>query len=76
MISKSDLISKTGWNESLINESLERLSSYLLIEQKGENIRPLSIQEMFFNCQCKYDSSSPFIVKDGVISLKKDDGQG
>lgn len=74
MILKSDLIAKTGWNENFVDESLARLSSYLLIEQKGDEVRPLSIQEMIFNSQCKYDPNSPFIVKDGVISVKKMDG--
>ena len=66
------LIGKTGCSRDEIVSSLRRLESAGLIEHNGERYKILSVQEILFRCQARYDQNSPFVIEGGVIRIKKD----
>ncbi len=74
-VSADDISSKTGFDEETVSESLKRLESGNLIGYDGENVRLLSLQEMFLKCRINNVVNSPecpVIIENGVIKENPD----
>jgi hypothetical protein len=65
------IVGETGFPAADISASLTRLKSNLLIECRDGTYDVLSIPEMLFRCQCRYETDSPVIIEDGIIKIKK-----
>ncbi|MCU0629573.1 MAG: MarR family transcriptional regulator [Methanoregulaceae archaeon] len=65
------IVRETGLPAGDIHTSLTRLKVNLLIECRDGLYDVLSIPEMLFRCQCRYEKESPVIIENGVIKVKK-----
>jgi hypothetical protein len=65
------LAEKSGFDPSRIEESLERLERYCLIERSGGNVRMLNFGESLIRNQCRYEKDLPFTIENGVIKAKR-----
>jgi hypothetical protein len=63
-------LSACGYDPGLVEASLCRLEGALLIERKGDEVRPLSFQESILFCQLKNGKDSPLCLENGVIRVK------
>lgn len=68
---RAGLVEATGCTDEEIAASVKRLVRAMLVQENGETIRPLSLQEMLISNQCRYDESTPFIIENGVVRPKK-----
>ena len=64
-----------GYNRSLIEASLCRLEKSHLVERKGDSVRRLSFQESLLLCQLKNDETCPFVVENGIIRTRPEQGR-
>ncbi|MDD1660985.1 MAG: MarR family transcriptional regulator [Methanomicrobiales archaeon] len=64
-----------GYDPRLIEESVRRLERYYLVERSGDSLRILSFQESLLLCQAKNDETCPFVVENGVIRTRPDQGK-
>ena len=64
-----------GYDPRLIEESVRRLERYYLVERAGDSVRVLSFQESLLLCQAKNDETCPFVVENGVIRTRPDQGK-
>lgn len=69
------LAAKSGLDRQAVEASVKRLEKYLLVQQKGERIEPLSVNESLIRCQIRHDTLLPFTIENGVIKEKKRQGQ-
>jgi len=66
-----DEICKTsGLSSSVVQESLDRLRSNLLIICRGDLFRACSIEEYMITSQMKHDPCSNIIIENGVVKVK------
>jgi hypothetical protein len=65
------LVQETGLPAGDISASLLRLKSNFLIDCRDGCYDVISIPEMLFRCQCRYEKDIPVIIEDGVIKVKK-----
>jgi predicted transcriptional regulator len=59
-----------------IEASLKRLQEKMLIENRGDMIRLLSVHEMLIRCQLKYSQESRIYMENGVIKVREDGKDG
>jgi hypothetical protein len=64
-------LAAAGHDPALVEASLRRLEKSLLIERRGDAVRPLSFKEAILLCQAKNDDACPFVVENGVIRPRK-----
>ena len=64
-------LADAGYDPLLVEASLGRLEGALLIERKGDGIRPLSFQEAILLCQARNEEDSPLVFENGVIRVKR-----
>lgn len=64
---------RTGYNREIVEESLGRLRSNLLIDCRGEQYRACSIEEFLITNQMKHDPLSGITIENGVVKVKKAD---
>ncbi|KAF1078303.1 hypothetical protein MKMG_00797 [Methanogenium sp. MK-MG] len=63
----------TGTEESIAEESLERLQRYGLISRKNETCAVKSIQEILMTAELKRAmKDSPIYMEDGVIKVRQE----
>lgn len=60
----------TGYPETVVAASVERLVNYLLITHTNGTIRALGLQEMLTACQIRYSPDMPVVIENGVIKQK------
>jgi len=63
------LIDDMGGDAAAVEASVRRLVSYLLIEQRGDELRALSIQESILKCQLRHGGGTPLEIENGVIKI-------
>ncbi|MEN6611695.1 MAG: MarR family transcriptional regulator [Methanoregulaceae archaeon] len=68
----AEITEATGQDDPAIRASAKRLASGFLVEVTGDLIRALPIQESLLRCQCKYDTSLPYTIENGVVTMKKE----
>ena len=68
---EESLVRETGLPAGDVSASLTRLKSNLLIDCRDGNYDVVSIPEMLFRCQCRYEQGMPVVIEDGVIKVKK-----
>jgi hypothetical protein len=68
---EESIVRETGFSPGDIKESLNRLKSNLLIDCKGDSYDILSIPEMLFRCQCRYEKDTPLVIDNGIIKVRK-----
>jgi hypothetical protein len=66
-----DLVRSSGLDPSVIDESLQRLERYCLIEQNSGKVRVLTFGESLIHNQVRYEKDLPFTIENGVIREKK-----
>ena len=62
-----------GFDPAMVDESLSRLEGALLIERRGDAVRPLTFQEAILRCRLKNEKESPLVFKDGVVRVRKEE---
>ncbi|HOI58086.1 MULTISPECIES: MarR family transcriptional regulator [unclassified Methanoculleus] len=73
-VTVEDLAAATGFEQSAVTASLDRLERYLLVRRSDDEVRLLSIQESLIECQCRHTTEDlPFVIENGVIRAKKRD---
>ena len=65
------LVRETGLPAGDVSASLTRLKSNLLIDCRDDTYDVVSIPEMLFRCQCRYEQDMPVTIENGVINVKK-----
>jgi hypothetical protein len=65
-----EISERCGFSDEVVQESLDRLRSSLLIRRQGEKFRVCSIEEFMFSNQMKHDPCSDIVIEDGVIRVK------
>lgn len=60
----------TGFTPDIVQESLARLISYLLVECRGEHYRVCSLEQILITGQLKQDPFSDIIIENGVVKVK------
>ncbi len=66
-----EISSRSGYSIDIIESAISRLKKTNLVNQKNENVRALSIQEIILRCQIKYQrKDSPIYLEDGIIKVK------
>ncbi|MDK2973973.1 MAG: hypothetical protein PWP08_344 [Methanofollis sp.] len=63
------LIDDMGGDAAAVEASVQRLASYLLIEQRGDALRALSIEESILRCRFRHGSGTPLEIENGVIKI-------
>lgn len=74
-ITADALARSAGCEMEEVCSSLGRLTRYLLIEQQDQGFRALSTSEMLVRCQCTYDQACSFTIENGVVRVKKREGE-
>ncbi|HJJ27998.1 MAG TPA: MarR family transcriptional regulator [Methanocorpusculum sp.] len=69
----SELMEKTGYARSVVEESLMRLENSCLLTVIGEEVHAMSIQDFLFANEIKNSmENDPFLeIENGVIKVKK-----
>lgn len=67
-----ELSEVTGADHDRLADSVKRLEKNLLLENRGEDVRLLSIDESILKCHLKYSPGPRLIMEDGVIKIKKE----
>ena len=70
-ITVEGLISASGLDPCVVDESLGRLERYLLIERPEGKLRVLNFGEALIRCQVKYSQDLPYTIENGVIKQRK-----
>ncbi len=74
-ITVDEVCKLTGREESIAEESLERLNRYGLISRKEDKYAANSIQAFMITAEMKRAmKDSPIYMEDGVIKVKKEGG--
>lgn len=68
-----DICEKSRYNDEIVEESVKRLKSSLLIELRGDQYRACSIEEFLITNQMKHDPFSDIIIENGIIKVKQPD---
>lgn len=68
--SMDEICERTGYEPGIVQESLGRLISSLLINIRGEKYRICSIEEMLIAGQMKRDPFSDIIIENGVVKVR------
>lgn len=63
------LIDYMGGDAAAVESSVRRLTSYLLIEQRGDDLRTLSIEESILTCQIRHGVGTALEIENGVIKI-------
>ncbi|MDD3620869.1 MAG: MarR family transcriptional regulator [Methanofollis sp.] len=63
------LIEYVGGEKTAVEESVDRLVSYMIIERDGEKVRALSVEESILKCQLKHAAGIPLEIENGVIKI-------
>ena len=72
-ITTDEICKLTGREESIAEESLERLEKYHLISRKEDKYVPKSIQSILISAELKQTmKDSPIYMEDGVIKVRKE----
>jgi hypothetical protein len=70
-ISAEGLVTASGLDPCVVDESLGRLERYLLIELTEGKLRVLNFGEALIRCQIKYSDVLPYTFENGVIKERK-----
>ena len=62
-----------GFDPATADESLSRLERFLLIERRGDAVRPLTFQEAILLCRLKNEEGNLLFFKDGVVRVRKEE---
>ena len=68
-----ELESVTGLTRPAVEASAARLVKGMIVEREGESPRAMSVGESLAKCQLNACESSPIIVENGIIRVRKED---
>jgi hypothetical protein len=73
-ITVPELESVTGLARPAVEESAARLVKGMIVEREGEFLRAMAVAESLAKCQINASDSSPIVLENGIIRVRKDDG--
>jgi len=65
-----DICGRSGYPPEIVEKSLERLRSSLLVERRGDRFRACSIEEFLITSRCNQDPFSDIFIEDGVVKVR------
>ena len=65
-----EICKSSGLSPHIIQKSLDRLRSHLLIVCHGDRFRACSIEEYMITSQMKHDPCSNIIIENGVVKVR------
>jgi hypothetical protein len=68
-----EICEMSGFSHDIVQESLDRMTSYLLIESRGDLFLVCTIEQYLITSQMKHDPFSNIIIENGVVKVKKMD---
>jgi hypothetical protein len=73
-ITVAELESATGLPRPAVEASAARLVQGLIVERDGESLRAMTVGESLAKCHINHSESSPIVIENGVIRVRKEDG--
>ena len=73
-ITVAELGAATGLPRPAVEASAARLVRGLIVEREGESLRAMAVGESLAKCQINHSESSPIVIENGVIRVRKEDG--
>lgn len=68
--SVEDICEKSNISREIVQESLDRLVSHLLITCRGDLYQACSMEEFMITNQMKHDPFSNIIIENGVVKVR------
>lgn len=72
-ITVPELESVTGLDRPAVEASAARLVKGMIVEREGESLRAMAVGESLARCRIHHDESSPLIIENGIIRVRKED---
>ncbi len=66
-----DLCEHSGFSQTLVEESLSRLTRTLLVECRADRYRVCSFEEFLITSRMNQDPLSDIIIENGVVKVKQ-----
>ncbi|MDD1652960.1 MAG: MarR family transcriptional regulator [Methanomicrobiales archaeon] len=73
-ITVAELARVTGLARTAVEASAARLVRGMIVEREGESLRAMAVGESLAKCQANHCKSSPIVIENGVIRVRKEDG--
>jgi len=73
-ITVPELEAETGLPRPAVEASAARLVRGMIVEREGEALRALTVGESLAKCHINSAESSPIVIENGVIRVRKEDG--